>query len=105
MLRRYLASDLEFHGIVVDAAGNRYLSKIVSENRLLVRVFTSTFWRYDREKLDESNRFHKRLLDALRSKDDEAARIATVEAMQVSRENALRAWDQHVAPALEANEN
>ena len=105
LLRRYLASDLEFHGIVVDAAGNRYLSKIVSENRLLVRVFTSTFWRYDREKLDESNRFHKRLLDALRIRDVEAARIATVEAMQVSRENALRAWDQNAAPALEANEN
>ena len=68
LLRRYLASDLEFHQIVVDAAGNRYLSKIVNDTRLLVRVFTSTFWRYDREKLDESNRFHLRLLEALRCK-------------------------------------
>ena len=105
LLRRYLASDLEFHQIVVDAAGNRYLSKIVNDTRLLVRVFTSTFWRYDREKLDESNRFHLRLLEALRCKDAEAARIATLEAMQVSRDNALRAWNQHVAPALEANKN
>ena len=105
LLRRYLASDLEFHQIVVDAAGNRYLSKIVNDTRLLVRVFTSTFWRYDREKLNESNRFHLRLLEALRCKDAEAARIATLEAMQVSRDNALRAWNQHVAPALEANKN
>jgi DNA-binding FadR family transcriptional regulator len=104
LLRRYLALDLEFHQIVVEAAGNRYLSKIISETRLLVRVFTSTFWRYDREKLDEANRFHRRLLEALRCKDVEAARIATVEAMHVSRDNALRAWDQHVAPALETNE-
>jgi DNA-binding GntR family transcriptional regulator len=104
LLRRYLASDLEFHQIVVEAAGNRYLSKIISETRLLVRVFTSTFWRYDREKLDEANHFHRRLLEALRCKDVEAARIVTVEAMQVSRDNALRAWNQHVAPALEANE-
>jgi hypothetical protein len=76
-----------------EAAGNRYLSKIISETRLLVRVFTSTFWRCDREKLDEANHVHRRLLEALRCKDVEAARIATVEAMQVSRDNALRGWN------------
>jgi len=91
-LRRYLEADLEFHRVVVDAAGNRYLSKLVDDTRLLVRVFTATFWRYDRGKLDESNRFHKRLLDALRSNDAEAARVVTIQAMQVARENAVEAF-------------
>jgi DNA-binding GntR family transcriptional regulator len=59
-----------------------------------VRVFTSTFWRYDREKFAEANGYHKRLLDALRAQDTEAARIATVEAMRVAKKNALEAWDQ-----------
>jgi DNA-binding GntR family transcriptional regulator len=94
LLQRFLEVDLEFHQVIVDAAGNRYLSKIVKETRLLVRVFTSTFWRYDREKFAEANGFHERLLDALRAQDTEAARIATVEAMRVARKNALQAWDQ-----------
>ena len=37
---------------------------------------------------------HKRLLDTLRAQDIEAARIATVDAMQVAKKNALEAWDQ-----------
>ncbi len=94
LLQRLLEVDLEFHQVIVDATGNRYLSKIVKDTRLLVRVFTSTCWRYDREKLAEANGFHKRLLDALRAQDTEAARIATVEAMRVAKKNALQAWDQ-----------
>lgn len=93
LLQKYLAVDLQFHRVIVDAAGNRYLSKIVDDTRLLVRVFTSTFWRYDREKLRQANRFHERLVDALESKDAEAARAATVEAMQVTKENAQRAME------------
>ncbi len=94
ILRRFLEVDLEFHQVIVDATGNRYLSKIVKDARLLVRVFTSTFWRYDRENLAKANGFHKRLLDALRARDTDAARIATVEAMRVAKKNALQAWDQ-----------
>lgn len=94
LLQRFLEVDLEFHHVIVDAAGNRYLSKIVKDARLLARVFTSTFWRYDREKLAEANGFHKRLLDALKAHDNEAARMATVEAMRVAKGNALEAWDQ-----------
>ncbi|MCH5374953.1 MAG: GntR family transcriptional regulator [Planctomycetes bacterium] len=94
LLQRFLEIDLEFHQVIVDAAGNEYLSKTIKDARLLVRVFVSTFWRYDREKLAEANGFHKRLLDALRAKDTEASRIVTVEAMRVAKKNALQAWDQ-----------
>jgi DNA-binding GntR family transcriptional regulator len=92
--QRFLDVDLEFHQVIVFAAGNRYLSKTVKDARLLVRVFISTFWRYDGEKVAEANRLHKRLLDTLRAQDSEAARIATVDAMQVAKKNALEAWDQ-----------
>jgi DNA-binding GntR family transcriptional regulator len=94
LLQRLLELDLEFHQVIVDAAGNRYLSKIVEDTRLLVRVFTSTFWRYDREELAKANAFHRRLLDALIAQDAGAARIATVEAMHVAKRNALQAWEQ-----------
>jgi DNA-binding GntR family transcriptional regulator len=95
-LRAFIAADLAFHNTIIAASGNRYLSKILDDTRLLVRVFTSTFWQYNEEKLDEAIHFHQRLLTALQNRDSEAARLASAEAMQVARRNALRAWDlQH----------
>ncbi len=95
LLKAFVAADIEFHHVVIRAGGNRFVLKILDETRLLARVFTSTFWRYDRRAVVEANRFHGRLLWALRQGDAEAARRATLEAMQVSKRNALAAWDQH----------
>ncbi|MGB8169917.1 MAG: GntR family transcriptional regulator [Chthoniobacteraceae bacterium] len=94
LLHDFIQADLSFHRIIVAAAGNRYMSKILDDARLLVRVFTATFWQYDLEKLTEANRFHQRLLDAMRNRDSESARNATLEAMRVARDNALHAWDE-----------
>ncbi|MHC4876773.1 MAG: GntR family transcriptional regulator [Planctomycetota bacterium] len=93
-LRDFIQADMNFHGIIIDAAGNRYMSRILDDTRLLVRVFTSTSWQYDAEKLTEAIEFHRRLLTAMQNRDSEAARLATVEAMRVARDNALRAWDR-----------
>lgn len=93
-LRDFIQADLSFHKIVIAAAGNRYMSKILDDTRLLVRVFTATFWRYNAEKLSEAIRFHQRLLTAMQVRDSESARLASIEAMRVARDNALRAWDE-----------
>jgi DNA-binding GntR family transcriptional regulator len=99
LLRDYLQADLDFHKIVIASAGNRYMAKILDDTRLLVRVFTATSWQYDQKKLNEANRFHERLLEAMQHRDGEAARSATVEAMRVARENAIKAWaQQHQEP-------
>ncbi|WP_068546846.1 GntR family transcriptional regulator [Thalassotalea crassostreae] len=90
-LDTFLNADIEFHQLIVAAAENEYLSKMVNETRLLVRVFTSTHWCYDLYKLEQANQFHRRLLDALINRDSEAARLATIEAMQVAKANALEA--------------
>ena len=89
-LDEFLQADLNFHQVIVSAADNKYLSKIISEQRVLIRVFTATFWRYDEKKLQEANNFHQRLLDAISNRDADAARIATSEAMKVAKENALK---------------
>jgi DNA-binding GntR family transcriptional regulator len=93
-LERFVKADLAFHRIIIAAAGNCYMSKILDDTRLLVRVFTATFWQYDSEKLGEANQFHQRLLESMRHGDCESARLATIEAMRVAKDNALRAWDQ-----------
>jgi DNA-binding GntR family transcriptional regulator len=94
LLREFIEADLTFHKIIIAAAGNRYMSKILDDTRLLVRVFTATFWQYDSEKLAEANQFHKRLLEAMQNRDRASASYVTTEAMRVARDNALRAWDQ-----------
>jgi DNA-binding GntR family transcriptional regulator len=94
LLEKFINADLAFHRIILAAAGNRYMSKILDDTRLLVRVFTATFWQYDAEKLSEANRFHRRLLEALQNGECESARLATIEAMRVAGDNALRAWDR-----------
>ena len=93
-LRDFIQADMNFHRIIIEAAGNRYMSRILDDTRLLVRVFTSTFWQYDTEKLTEAIEFHRRLLTAMQNRDSEAARLATVDAMRVARDNALRTWDR-----------
>ena len=93
-LRDFIQADITFHKIIIAAAGNRYMSKILDDTRLLVRVFTATFWQYNDEKLTEAIQFHRRLLEAIQNRDRGSARLATVEAMRVARDNALRAWDQ-----------
>ncbi len=94
LLRDFIQADITFHKVIIAAAGNRYMSKILDDTRLLVRVFTATFWQYDSEKLSEANQFHQRLLEAMQNQDGESARLATIEAMHVARDNALQAWDQ-----------
>lgn len=93
-LRNFIQADLDFHKIIIAAAGNRYIFKILDDTRLLVRVFTATFWQYDAEKLNEAIRFHQRLLTAMQNRDSDSARVASIEAMRVARSNALQAWDQ-----------
>ena len=93
-LIEFVQADVGFHRIVITAAGNRYLSKILDDTSLLVRVFTTTNWQYDLSKLEEAVEFHRRLLEAVRNRDRESARVASSEALGVARENALRAWDR-----------
>jgi len=98
LLNRYLTVDMRFHRLVIRAAGNRYMSKILDDTRLLSRIFRSEVWVYDRTTLAESNRFHGRLLEALRQRDGEAARRVTVEAMQVARRNAVERFEEQQTP-------
>lgn len=93
-LREFVALDVDFHQAIVRAAGNRYMAKLLDDTRLLIRVFTFTFWEYDRQALRTANDFHQRLFRALKDHDPKAAQQVTVESMQVARTNALKAWDE-----------
>ena len=101
LLRDFIQADLTFHKVIIAAAGNRYMAKILHDTRLLVWVFTATLWQYDSEKLTEANQFHQRLLEAMRNRDGESARNATIEAMRVARDNALQAEERQDGRGVE----
>lgn len=93
-LSEFVQADIEFHKVIIAAAGNRYMTKILDDTRLLVRVFTATSWQYDTEKLTEAIEFHQRLLTAMQDRNSVSAQRATIDAMRVARENAVQAWDR-----------
>ena len=93
-LKRFVTVDLQFHNLIMLATSNGYLAGILERTRLMSRIFTATFWAYTRESLAEANQFHRRLVDALEQRDAEAARQCTMEALRVSRKNALLRWDE-----------
>ena len=97
LLDRYLTLDMRFHRQVISAAGNCYMAKILDDTRLLSRIFRSEVWVYDRATLDESNYFHGRLLDALRRRDADAARKLTIEAIRVTKRNAVERFEERQA--------
>ena len=93
-LSEFVQADIDFHKVIITAAGNRYMTKILDDTRLLVRVFTATFWQYNAEKLTEAIEFHQRLLTAMQDRDSASAQRATIDAMRVARENAVQSWDR-----------
>lgn len=88
-LRDFIAADMEFHRIVVEASGNRLMMKILGTTRLLQQIFKLTNWVYDERALAEANRFHEKILKSLEAHDAKAARRWTANAMRVSKRNAL----------------
>lgn len=73
MVQRASRVDREFHQLILDAAGNQQLITIMSRlNDMVNRLrFALTPTRYH-----ESLREHRAVLDALRARDAEAARLA-----------------------------
>jgi DNA-binding GntR family transcriptional regulator len=88
-LRAFVSADMEFHRIIVEASGNRFMVKILATTHLLQRVFKLTNWVYDKPALAEANRFHEMILKSLEARDADRARHWTAEAMRVSKHNAL----------------
>ena len=88
--RRYNNADMAFHSVIVEASDNAYLTKLVKDTKILVRVFTSSVYKYDLELLQQANEFHRRLFEAISSRDAEKARTTTIEAMHVAKSNVLR---------------
>jgi len=73
-LRDFLGADLEFHMTIIEAAGNRRLTKLAADSHAHARIFAADRLTHDADLLDEATRQHRAIYEALARHDGEEAR-------------------------------
>ncbi len=64
-MQRFVAADMGFHILLIQAAGNGRIAKVVSETNLLTRIFSNRREGHDARLLDRSYVFHTAILNAI----------------------------------------
>jgi DNA-binding GntR family transcriptional regulator len=93
-MQRLLSADLGFHLMLLRAAGNHRMMKIVSDSRLLTGIFGTQRQAHTRSVLEQTHREHQTILDAVEKGDAKAASRAMAEHIHASKQQALAAYDQ-----------
>lgn len=99
LMRRLLSADLAFHMVLLRASGNRRLMKIIADSRVLTRIFGTPRQEHDAAVIEETHRFHTRILNAVKRGDAESARKFMAEHIRASMREALEHYDRtHAEP-------
>jgi len=94
-MQRLLSADLGFHLMLLRAAGNHRMMKIVSESRLLTGIFGTQRQAHTAQVLEQTQREHAAILDAVERADSKAAARAMTLHIRASKHQALDAYDHH----------
>lgn len=84
-LRRFLAADMAFHMLIIEAAGNRRMIDAVKNMRTISRIFRMRRAWHDLGIVKKAHEFHRLILEALRGHDPEAARRHMAEHIVASK--------------------
>lgn len=96
-LKRFLAADMAFHLLIVRTAGNSRIMKLVKQTRTISRVFRMRRQRHSLKVIEKAFEFHRRIVEALRAGDGEAAGAAMAEHIQISRRQTTDELDSQLA--------
>lgn len=94
LMRRLLSADLGFHMVLLRNSGNRRMMKIIGDSRLLTGIFGTPRQEHNLDVLEETYRFHTRILKAVRDGKAEKARAAMAEHIRASKDEALGHFDR-----------
>lgn len=92
-MHRFLTADLCFHALLVSFAHNSRLQKMISETRLLINVFSLKRRGHDIEKLQDIQRYHQSILEAVLGQDADAATKALGDHLAASQRERLQEYD------------
>jgi DNA-binding GntR family transcriptional regulator len=92
-MKRFLASDLAFHALLMNLANNSRMQKIVGDTRLLIRIFAIQRRGHDVSQLEIIAAGHQRILDAVVEQRRPDAVQALAEHIAASRHERLSEFD------------
>ena len=92
-MQRFVAADMMFHATLVRASANRRILKVLAETRVLLNIFSMRRMHHDVALLTDIHRYHSGVLDAVCSKNPEAAARLLREHIRLSKEERLRDHD------------
>jgi DNA-binding GntR family transcriptional regulator len=93
-LRKFLAADMAFHLLIIEASGNRRMIQVVKNMRTLSRVFRMKRLRHDLRVVQRAAGYHRKIYDALRSGDSQASQLLMAEHIGASKRDALARLDR-----------
>lgn len=99
MMKRLMSADMAFHQLLIRAAGNGRLMKIVGEGRLLARIFMTSRQEHDLSVIEQTHGFHAGILEAVMAGDGGTAQRLMEEHIRASMKEALEHFDARQAEA------
>jgi DNA-binding GntR family transcriptional regulator len=101
-LRRYLDADITFHMVIVRGLNNRRCMKIISEFRVIQRIFEYHRVVHTARLVEQAREQHAQILAAIRHAEAETAGAAMIDHIRCCREYALRACERSETTAESA---
>ena len=92
-LRAFVACDLRFHTLLLQAGGNQRMLKLLDSTNLLLRIFTLRREHHTSKLLGEVYGFHRRILDAVAGGQRDRAMEVLGEHIRHSRDERLAEYD------------
>ena len=92
-MERFLACDFGFHALLMSMTQNQRIQKVLSETRLLIRIFSLRREGHNAQLLESIYQYHQRMLDAVANQDEEQAMRSMAEHIQASQREQVNAFD------------
>ena len=93
-MRRFIRVDLQFHTLLVRAAANARILKVVADTRVLLNIFAIRRKGHDAGQLTQIHRYHSRILAAILRGDPQEAMRLLGEHIRVSKEERLKEHEE-----------
>jgi DNA-binding GntR family transcriptional regulator len=94
LMRRFFANDLAFHTVILHAADNSPLTKLVTDFKILIQIFsfleTEPALQHDFDSLFTTYRYHRRIARSLQRRDAKAAAVWMARHIRDSQTRTLR---------------
>ncbi len=95
LLKLFVSVDMTFHTLLIRAAGNERIEKIVDEMRMFNRLFITQRHFHDLTVITDAHSFHQRILDAIKQKDVDLAKDLLTKHIRIGLQQALDNYDRN----------